>query len=701
MKKNIEKIVKILIYATFFVPLVVLPSSYIFPFIVPKVLLFRSLVELALVGYVLLLIINFQEYRPRFSSINFIVFLFVISFGISTFVGVDPYHSFWDNHERMLGFFTILHYFVFFIILSGLFKDWQEWLMAMRIFLIAGSIVMFIGFLQVFFPNLLLNQGSDRVSSTLGNPIYVGGYGLFLSFLASILFFKEKNNFWKIIACSLGFLSLIVTFFSGTRGSMLGLVAGIGVAVIGYIILLKNYPKTRLGLGILAISVIIIIGLLYNFRKTDFVNNLPAVGRAINTSLTDVKASPRWIAWEISIKSWKEKPVFGWGPNNFFYAFNKNYNPRSLDFGYGETWFDNAHNIIMNTLAVQGGFGLVVYIFIFIFSIASLWQNSDLRKDNYHFLVIASSFLVAHLVQNITVFENPTSYLYFMFWLAMVNKLTMNKEPASSADRQLTNIKTKVEKNVNVGKVDKNLGYGVMGFICIVGLLMIFVFNVQPSRANKMTLKAIRDFNQDPILGLPSVKTALEFSSPHIDDIRSDIARNSFQIISANQQKIDKNKLQEMFQLVYGNLQKNTELHPMDIRNQLTLAQLAQTAYTFDQNIQYIFEAENYLNQALSYSPRRQQIIFSLAAIKAQLNKPGEAVAMLEQTIKDNPRVSEGYWRLAFTYKVMGQDQKAKDILVLAEKNNIVFNEGEKQIIDQIMVQNNNVGTGNLKGNKK
>jgi len=80
MKKNLELAAKILIYATFFVPLLVLPSSYIFPFIVPKILWLRSLVTLMIGIYVLLLIINWREYKPKFTVLNLALIGFLLSF---------------------------------------------------------------------------------------------------------------------------------------------------------------------------------------------------------------------------------------------------------------------------------------------------------------------------------------------------------------------------------------------------------------------------------------------------------------------------------------------------------------------------------------------------------------------------------------------------------------------------------------------
>ena len=145
MKQRILAAVKFLIYLTFFVPLLVLPTSFIFPFIVPKILAFRSLVELMIGGYVLLLFINWHEFRPRFSWLSTAVGAFFISFAISTFVGVDPYHSFWDNHERMLGLFTIFHYVAYYFICSSLFKTWDDWQKALKIFLKTFSFWSFLG----------------------------------------------------------------------------------------------------------------------------------------------------------------------------------------------------------------------------------------------------------------------------------------------------------------------------------------------------------------------------------------------------------------------------------------------------------------------------------------------------------------------------------------------------------------------------
>jgi len=671
-KDKVILAIKLLIYASFFVPLIVLPSSFIFPFIVPKILAFRSITLILLGFYIVLLILDRKEYLPKFSPINIAVFLFWLSFGISTFTGVDSYHSFWDNHERMLGFFTITHYVIYFYICGAVLRTWQEWKTALKIFLIAGTGVMFVGFLQVGNPDLLLNQGSSRVASTLGNPIYVGGYALFLSAMAILLLVKEKTLYWRWILSAILLLSLAGIFFSGTRGDMLAIVVAIPLAIFLLAVTLRDYPKARNYLWASLIVFVLFFTILYFNRQTEFVTNIPAVGRAINTSLSDIKDSPRWISWQIAIESWKDKPIFGWGPNNYFYAFNAHYNPRSLDFGYGETWFDNAHNIVLNTMAVQGTFGILVYLFLFIIAVFSLIIAYRKKHIDLAIFVVLSVYVISHLVENITVFENLTSYIYFMFVLAMIHSLTLLPEENGKMEKASINNKSSI---------------GTLSVIGVLVFIFIFIFNLQPARANSKSLEAIKMLNSNPPMALSAVEGAINFQSPHIDDIRSDISRSvvqiSYSLMQNPQAKTD--FLKKILAVCYGELHKNIELHPLDVRNHMTLSQMSQIMAQLNNEPAKMLEAEGYLKLALEKSPKRQQLIYSLSMLEMQIGKNVEAVKLLEGAIIDNPKIAESYWRLAYVYKLAGDSTKALQVLEMANKNGVTFTENENNIIAQIM----------------
>jgi O-antigen ligase len=58
-------------------------------------------------------------------------------------------------------------------------------------------------------------------------------------------------------------------------------------------------------------------------------------------------------------QGFKEKPVFGWGQENFNYVFNKYYNPAMFD---QEQWFDRAHNEFLDWLIAGGLPAFFLYI---------------------------------------------------------------------------------------------------------------------------------------------------------------------------------------------------------------------------------------------------------------------------------------------------------------------------------------------------
>lgn len=47
--------------------------------------------------------------------------------------------------------------------------------------------------------------------------------------------------------------------------------------------------------------------------------------------------------------------------------------------------------------------------------------------------------------------------------------------------------------------------------------------------------------------------------------------------------------------------------------------------------------------------------------------------------------MGEGYWRLAYVYKLLNDYVKVHEVLALADKNGVVFTESEKGIIAQIL----------------
>lgn len=667
-EKTLLSTATVLLVLSFCMPLVVLPSSFIFPFIVPKILLFRSLVVGLVAVYALLLMINWERYRPRLTALNIAVFGFWLSFAVSTVVGVDWYRSFWDNHERMLGLFTVTHYVLLYYVWVAVVSDGRHAQTLIRWFLGAGSVVMAIALLQKIDPELLLNRGSVRVSSTLGNPIYVSGYGLFLLCFAALSYVHTAvtDRAGRYLAMTAGVLGFLGIFLGGTRGTLLGLIAACTVLLVSFGIFTSE-KKYRLGVvGIFLLGLVVACG-VWVARDTSLVQSITPVARLIHIDFANLEYNTRVMAWGIAWDSFLERPVFGWGPNNYYYAFNEYYRPEFLRYGYGETWFDNAHNIVMNTLSTQGAFGLVTYLAIFVVVGVVLLRARRAERISSTECALLLAFFVGHFVHNVFVFENPTSYLYFFVALGYVSLRTLPQR-----DVPLTTKTVSTPAAVSAG---------------VIALLVVYVFNLNPAQANTATLQAIQGLYQGQ--GVAAMRTVSSVPTPHIDDVRNDMARTVSQLVPQLVEAGRQDQAIDLLALAITEVEKNLALHPMDIRVHLMLAQLNQQRAVLEQEGTYLAAALQLLEQARSYSPRRQQLLFTLAGMYTMIGSTTTSEALIIEARDLDPVVGEGWVQLVRHYQLQQDIGQITEVIQRMNTANIRLTRDQKNFFTNVQAEYN------------
>ncbi len=667
MNRFLEKSIFWLTVVAFFSALIIRPESQIFPFVFPKAIWFRTTVLLMTGCYAGLLAMDWQKYKPRLNWVSGAIGLFFVSWVISTYVGADPYRSMWDGHERMLGLFTFAHYILFFIILSAVIKTREEWRNLSMWFAGTGIFIMLIGVIQKFNTDFLYNHGSVRVGGTLGNPIYLGALGFFMAALGAWLVFsstpKEKWQQWfGGIAALFGVVGI---FLSDSRGPFLGLLAAVGMALLLVTFSKKVSLPIRKTLGGVMLGGIVLIAVLFSFRHTAFVDSIPVIGRLATVSISGGTVSTRLMAWEIAIEGWKQKPFFGWGPNNYAYVFNQNYRPEFLEIGgWAETWFDNAHNILLNTLTVQGAFGLLIYIGIFGAAATLAVKNWRAGKIPQSTMIFFLSFLVGHLVQNIFVFENLTSYLYFYFVLAMIAApaMVLEKGEVSRA---------------------KNLPGWAMPVIMVCMLLIIYATDTKPAKANSATwkilqsLSTITQYRDAKLIDslITQYKDMDKMGTPHIDDNRMDFARMTEGQVQGMVSIYGRENTLKLFTFAYEEIKKNRELHPLDVRYHIQEAQLALVGAQITGNPAYIEESKALMEDAITKSPKRQQLYYVLSISRLYERDYKGAKEALETTLAHSPKTPDGWWRLAGVYLEEGDVAGAKEVFLRGERAGLIFND--------------------------
>src|SRR3989344_171506 len=318
------------------IPLIVatdplLPNLF-FPYITGKNFTFRILTEL-LVGGWLILMLRDATYRPHRSLITAAVAILVGIVAVADIFGVSSFKSIWSNFERMEGLVTMVHLLLYFLVTTSVLTTEKLWARFWQISLGVASIIGLYALFQTFgwFP---MHQG-DRPDSTLGNATYLGGYMLFHAFMAGYFFFRTRGTSLSWLYGGLGIFSVLIVYLTGTRGAILGVLGGAFLTAVLTAFFAEDAKRLRIIAAGAIAGLVILVGGFIAVRHTSFVQETPVLERLASISLEAGKS--RLLVWQMAWQGFQDRPILGWGQENFNYVFNTYYDPQMYD---QEAWFD-------------------------------------------------------------------------------------------------------------------------------------------------------------------------------------------------------------------------------------------------------------------------------------------------------------------------------------------------------------------------
>lgn len=461
-------IAKFFLFASVFF-VAIMSSSTLFPFIVGKYVWFRVSVDIALIFFLLGTVFSERAsfYITRLgevfrSPVTIAVSVFTVAFLLAGVFGVDPSFSFWSNFERGEGGIQIVHLYLFFLLLSVLFSQKKDWKKIFLLSMIAATLMIAYGvgaglkyadaeltdvrgltgrggaWYQTFerFVGPSFEEDGYRFQGSIGNPAYVAAYLAFMLFFAAYLFTETPRPFRSFASWrTLFFIALFAVFFylAATRGTFLGIIAG-SIAFLGYV----GYSMEKLRKWTIVLGAVAVIGVsvLIFFKDAPVIQGLPG-SRLFQISLSERTLGDRLTMWKIAWSGWKDRPIFGYGPENFLYVFDTHFEPEYFDpqQGFG-AWFDRAHSVVFDYLAETGIVGFLSYlgIFVSVYYVLFLYykkKDTGIFSANHPVFVraIIFSLPVTYFVQGLVLFDVLTIYLNWFLFLAFVTyALTLREE---------------------------------------------------------------------------------------------------------------------------------------------------------------------------------------------------------------------------------------------------------------------------------
>lgn len=626
------------IFLTPFLVLIVTPSLF-FPFITGKNFAFRILAEI-IFGLWLILAIFDKNYLPKFNKQNLVLILasvFTFILILSTIFSVNPHRSFWSNFERMEGLVAFLHLFALFFVLTAVMKTERLWKWFFHVSLGVSVIVGVYGLLQLA-GQLEIHQG-NRLDATLGNSSYLAVYMIFHVFLALLYFFKTKEWYrWFYLPVIV--LETMVLYYTATRGAILGFIAGVLLAA-ALLVLFSQEKKIKIISASALALIVVFAGIFLIFKSSPFVSQSPVLSRFSSISLSEQTTQSRLVIWKMSWEGFKERPILGWGLENFNLVFNKYYQPILWK---QEPWFDRAHNVFFDRLTTNGILGLLAYLGLFGCAIYCLWGKRKTGVFPVYDSVFITSMFAAYFIHNFFVFDNIICLILFFSVLAYITaKLQMSE--------------TEFPTNVGNRVSDINLGLK-SAYAMIAGLAMIFVIyfiNVPAVMAARNLIEAFKVSSQNNIQeSFQWFQKAIGRNSFGSTEAREHLVNFAMQV--SQQPAIDNNLKAEVVDYAVSEMKKQIEQAPGDIRYMVFLGALYNKVGQHDKAIEI-------LNKAAEISPNKQQIYFELASSYLNKKDYGKALGILKKTFELDPEYWEARKIYALSAIYAGQDKLAEDLM--------------------------------------
>lgn len=619
-----KDIAKGIVYAgIFLIPAIVLiiSNNLFFPFITGKNFTFRIIVEIIFAGWIILAFYDAQ-YRPKFSWIlgTFLTFLIVIFF--ADLFGEYPLQSFWSNFERMEGYVTLVHTFLYFLVLGSVLKTEKHWDRLLLATIGVAIVVSFYAFAQLS-GNIVINQGGVRLDGTLGNSAYMAIYMLFHTFITLFMLLRTPSTPMRYVYGGLTILFIYLLVQTATRGTILGLVGGSLVMVTYIALFAKNYPVVRKTAGGALIGLVAFVALFVTFKESAFIQGNVHLQRIASISLAE--AGNRFNIWSMAFEGVKERPILGWGQSNYGYVFNKYYKP---ELHGQEAWFDRVHNIVMDWL-IAGGFAGAIAYFSIIGSAFYYLFFRPLFRDDETFSVVERGVLIGllsgYMIHNFVVFDNIVSYIFYGTILAYIHARV-----AKSVLR------------VESWKIDGRIVEQVVSpVVAVLLLITVYYVNVPGIQAAGDIIDGFRAQSGEEVLA--SFERALSRGSFGTQEIREQMMQRVQPLF--NDPKLSEEFKQKAFKRVEEELLAQLEEKPGDARAHVFMASFYRMTNNADPAVEQ-------LRIARELSPKKQLIIFEQGMVELQKQNYAGAMEFFKEAYELAPQFSDSrvYYAMSAVY---------------------------------------------------
>lgn len=651
------------VYGGLLMPLVIPVGLVAYPFVLPKILFFQVLMSLTVPAF---LVLAWREprYRPRFSWIYAALGGHLAALALSAATAADQHRTFWGSQERMNGLLQLLHFAAWLAMASSLLKTWPDWRKLLHWQAVLGFVVALVALLQRPFPNLLGVAAESRVAGLLGHPIYLGAYQAFMVFWLALLWSRaDKPAQRRCYAVGIGVCALAM-LASGSRGPLLGLVAGAAFAFAVWVVGDRRCRVVAFGGAALVCIVATYFLVARYFVPLGSLEEFWSRNRALQ-HLFQAEFDPvRRHLWAIAWNAFRDRPWLGWGLANFDIVFDTYFDPWFTCLGPNDRYEDSSHSLYLDHLSTAGILGLATFLVLWGSALSALRGALRARHLELPASAILSGMIASHLTQGAFVFDSLGVHSMTHLLLALAVAAGGSEWGATKQSNRPNRPRAAPPMAAS------RIAIPLFLVVEVAGLLLAFRTSILPGYASYTTMEVNSAFESGNCrTALALLGEVARVPTPYLEDQMFILSKN----LGAMAKKGWLGRCpgwRSMLDHGRGLMRSMLEWRPEHCRQRWGWANLLVMVGQATGEAKILAEAGPELEAVLAENPRRQEVRYRYMDWLAEVGRLGEAKAHLDLASSQDDMTGEAQWRRGvFLWRHHQQEREGAELMAKAIEN--------------------------------
>jgi O-antigen ligase/tetratricopeptide (TPR) repeat protein len=640
-----------LLAVSLLVPVIVF-SDFFFPYVVPRNIFFRIVVEITAAAFVLSFCYGRKTLDFHDEPIFWSLIAFLAAASLSAFFSPARVHSFFGDFERMGGIWAWIHLVLFFLLLRTL-RD-EDWGWILNAALLVGLFVSVSTIAQHSGIAAVSHSGDSTVAagvSAVGNAGLLAAYLLMNVGIAGYLASARDRCRWLYIAA--GALNALALVYAQNRSAVIGLVLGAIVAAVILFALGTNSRKRWIAPSIAAVLALLVVGMsitIKAFPTSRIARNAPTVLERMALTNPAGPDESRMMQWRAAIDGFKDRPILGYGPENHNLVWSAHFDPGI--YKVDTDIYDRTHNQFLETLATTGLIGLAAFLGIWIAIGVTLGRAYRAGRLSLPGVAILSGLQVAY-----------ATYLFFWFFDLNSAMLWILVAALIASRGTVGSVVMEASGHTDEGAMARP---GLALATIVVLAAVLYGEGYTPLRANYalaeidsprasvtqtlsqfevLSNSRVRESSHAPLI----MEQYIGSLRPRLKEIRAD---------SSERRMLDR-AFAETFAVFAREIHRDT----LNDRLYTQEGALLDAAAQFYQSADYRRQAIDALHKAIELSPHRIQPRLLLASIYSAARDYERALVVLGDAVKSDPGLGEPRYRLAQAYIGAGRSDSALAML--------------------------------------